>query len=632
VAQAPGGAVTVVARIPTECARADIAVARDGVVYLLPQVPNAAALHTMPAGTDLLVSTRGLGVLVFDGFVPAATAGAPPHLVLADGTSFSASEVLARPAETVSLAACQPGAGVAGALAQLVPAGGDVAQAAPPADPAAGVQDGGRFDSVFSGSTFESLSYGDVSSLGFGRVAGPLGGRGLLRTTSVIIDLLGLGTDEAEAFIPFSDKPHYAPTGAAIDTDALIANEGISVYLSGLAGIVGAPDPRNLTVAADPFLVVTLEHEGTAYSNLVGFYKMDAHGTVTDVDVLWLNARLDGSSVAPDFFGQVADRTLTVFVPPETQLGFFLIADGGGNGSLTGTGLANLALFKDLLVDLGIDPKQSWQGNLDAINGHLRFDAATGHIEVETDPGTWKQLAGDTFFSHDPTLDSDYRSDLTPTQNSHTVSGVDDGKLVIGFEDLPFIGDVHTNKNGAITGIGNADLDYSDVLLKIDILYPDVPIVPAQWHPTTQVFSSLAQGLGALAQASYTVSGLDGDGVTLSHDGLSPGWSLTPGANVDAFGNGTYTLTPPGGVASAQAMIAELNKIAIQIPGDQGLVGRLPVEVDFAVTDTHGLSDSAAAHLNFSHGGPSPPGPSDVQVHETYVPPPTIVTLHETFG
>src|SRR5262249_50880338 len=158
--------------------------------------------------------------------------------------------------------------------------------------------------------------------------------------------------------------------------------------------------------------------------------------------------------------------------------------------------------------------------------------------------------------------------------------------------------------NGAITSIGGADLDYGDLLFSIDILYPDVPIAPAQWHPTTQVFSSLAQGLGALAQATYTVSGLEGDGVTVSHDGLSPGWTLTPGANVDAFGNGTYTLTPPGGVASAAAMIAELDKIAIQIPGDQGLIGRPPVEVDFAVTDTHGLSDSAAAHINFSHGGP----------------------------
>jgi hypothetical protein len=374
----------------------------------------------------------------------------------------------------------------------------------------------------------------------------------------------------------------------------------------------------------------------------MGFYKMDASGHIVDIDMLWLNASLDGKGgVVPDFFGQVADPTLSVIVPPETGLGFFLIADGGGDGSLTGSGPANLALFRDLLADLKLDPTASWQANLDAINAHLRFDAKTGQIEVETDPGVFKPLVGDTYFSQDPTLNSDYRGDLSVTQNAHTVSGVADGLFWIDFEDWPFRGDIHTqdpesSKGGAIVDIGGppgkgSDLDYNDLLFSINLLYPPGPMTPAEWHPTTQIFSSLAEGLGALAQATYTVSGLTGDGVTLSHAGLSPGWTLTPG-NVDAIGNGSYVLTPPGGAATAAAMIAELNKIAIVIPGDPNLVGRTPVNVDFTVTDTHGLSDAASAHLNFSQSGPSPPAPPDVQIHETYVPPPTLVTLHEHFG
>jgi hypothetical protein len=348
--------------------------------------------------------------------------------------------------------------------------------------------------------------------------------------------------------------------------------------------------------------------------------------------VLWLNASLDGKGgVAADFFGQVADQTLTVLVPPETSLGFFLIADGGRAFS------PNLALFKDLLGDLGIDPAASWQANLDAINAHLRFNPVTGRIEVETDPGKFVPLAGDTYFSHDPTLNSDFRDDLTVTQNAHTISGVKDGLLWIGFEDLPFVGDIATQGGSAAQGdaivrIGSNDLDYNDLLFSIDILYPPTPVPPAAWHPTVGIFGSLTQELDVLARATYTVSGLDGDGVALAHDGLSLGWTLTPGADVDAFGNGTYTLTPPGGIAAVAAMAAELAKIAVLIPGDPGLIGRPPVDVAVTVVDAQGLADSAAAHLGFSQGPPSPLAPSDIAIHETYVPPPTLVTFHETFG
>src|SRR4029077_2450020 len=129
--------------------------ARDGgTAYLLPQVANPTVLHTMLAGSDLLVSTHGLGVLVLDGFPAAAAAPTPPHLVLADGTSLSAGDVLARPGDSIGLGgACQPTAGLAAALAPVVPASGDVSgPGVPAADPSG--QDGGRFDSVFSASLF----------------------------------------------------------------------------------------------------------------------------------------------------------------------------------------------------------------------------------------------------------------------------------------------------------------------------------------------------------------------------------------------------------------------------------------------------------------------------------------------
>src|SRR5262249_7608597 len=156
--------------------------------------------------------------------------------------------------------------------------------------------------------------------------------------------------------------------------------------------------------------------------------------------------------------------------------------------------------------------------------------------------------------SQNPTLNSDYRSDLSVTENAHTVSGISNGLLWVGFEDFPFSGDIHA-QGKAIASIGGADLDYNDLLFSVNLLYPPPPVTPAFWHPTTQIFNSLAQGLGELAQATFTVSGLTGDGVAVSTPGLSPGWTLTPGANVDGFGNGTYTLTPAGGAASATAMI-----------------------------------------------------------------------------
>jgi hypothetical protein len=79
-ASGPASGGTVVARIPTECARSDVTVARDsGAAYVLPQVPNAAALHAMAAGADLLVSAHGLGVLALDGFPPRP--GHPPRRI-----------------------------------------------------------------------------------------------------------------------------------------------------------------------------------------------------------------------------------------------------------------------------------------------------------------------------------------------------------------------------------------------------------------------------------------------------------------------------------------------------------------------------------------------------------------------
>ncbi len=638
-ATAPTGGAAVVARLPAACMRSDIAVAGStALVFTLPQVANAQALRTMVVQDDLVVSSRGYGALVLDGFLTAANSAAPPMLILADGTSITAQEALVRPGSAIALQGCQPGAGgrLADALSQIVPSAGGTAQADLPADPSAAA-DGGRFNSSFAPSTFDGLAFGDVNPLSFGRGAGGFGGRGLLHGVREIIDLLGLGTNDAEAFIPFSQKPSYSPTGGAVDTDALIANEGSSVYLSGLAGLVGIPDSRNLSVAIDPFLIVTLEHDNAGFQSIVGFYRLDGAGNFVDIDILWLNASLDGGdapAVAADFFGQVGDRTTSSFVPPESQLGLFMIADGGRSDG--GTGPVNRALLMDLFADLGIDPTAAgYQANVDAINAHLRYNPATLRIEVETDPGIYTPLVGETYFSHDPTLNSDYRSDLSLAQNAHTLSGVEDGLLWIGFEDWPLRGDILRNPDDAIVSIGGgpgrgSDLDYNDLIFSIDILYPEVPITPAVWQPTTTIFSSLSEGLGALALASFVVGGLNGDGVTFTLDGLTAGWVLTPQADVDGYGNGTYILQPPGSSSTASAMIAELNKISIGVPGDEGLLGRPPVTVDFTVVDTLGHSESAQASLAFTQGGPSPPAPPDVQIIETYVPPPAIVTYIET--
>jgi len=642
---AGGGTSTVVARLPGNCTRTDLplSAASGPLVISLPQVTDAHSLRTMRVGVDLVVSARGFGALVLDGFFAAAASATPPVVLLADGTTLSAQDMLAHPGSEIALDACQPSgtADLADALGRLVPGAGGTAQApaATPADPTATLADGGRFNSAFAPSTFDGLSFGDVGPLSFGRTGSALSGRGLLHGVREVIDLLGLGTNEAEAFIPFSDKPVFSPGGASIDTDALIANEGTSVYLSGLAGLVGIPERSNLTVAVDPFLVATLEHDNAGYQSIVGVYKVDGSGHIVDIDILWLNASLtsgDTTSVVADFFGQTADRTISVFVPPETGLGMFMIADGGNTDPLAATGAANRTALMDLFADLGIDPTTAtYQGNLDLINAHLRFNPATNLVEVETDPGVYTPLRGETYYSHDPTLDTDFRSDLSIGQNAHTASGVSGGLLWIGFEDWPLRGDIERNEADAILNIGGApgqgaDLDYNDLLFSLDILYPPAPIAGSAWSPTTTIFSSLGEGLGALALASFTVGGLDGDGVTVSFNGLSPGWTLTPQSNVDGFGNGTYVLQPPGGRSTSEAMIAELNKIEIGVPGDPSLVGRQPVSVDFAVTDTLGHSETAQANLSFSQTGPSPPAPPDVQIFETYVPPPAITTFIET--
>jgi hypothetical protein len=283
---------------------------------------------------------------------------------------------------------------------------------------------------------------------------------------------------------------------------------------------------------------------------------------------------------------------------------------------------------------------------MDVINQHLRFDAASGTIQVDVDGNPnngaagWTSLSGFEFFSHDSTLNTDHgQSNLGAAADQHTVSGVDTGALVVGFEDLPFVGTANdpnaptsfTPGPGYPPGVIPPDFDYNDTLLDVTVTYTPIEILPGVWSPLTAIDNTLNNGAGAITSVNFTVAGL-GDGVSLNNFAalLSAGWSLT-NSGLDANGNGTYSLHGPGGTASSAAFVAELAKLQIDV-SENTPTSHANVTIDFTATDAAGLTDTSHSVLNFASAGTAPPAPPEVHVDAGPLPPasPTIEHLLTT--
>jgi hypothetical protein len=385
------------------------------------------------AGTDFgnasyLVVDGGLLVLTEDGrqvffsnFVDSAHSGAPPTLSVAGGPVVGTDQLLAN---------LQP-------ISE--PAEGHVVGRLPP--PEAGQLHGG-------GAGFSPYAPGDIgpgleaigpqppTALGPGHEfllldPGAFGGR----TAGAIGGPPPTGENEAPTFSATSTierelgqitvTPEFASAGAL---PAL--SEGVRLPDAQINGV----DPHNLALGQSGDAAIVFDSEFAQYVNTLGVFLVDSDGKMTDPKIVFPQieqAQFDPSSPIVHPGGgplTEGDQKLLsdLFDPsqlhPGQEFGLFLIAKG--------------ATLND--------------GDL---SGQLHF-ASDGHTLLTA---AGRPLAGDVFFTTDPTPGSPNDNPLNPDGLGHVISGLDPNHsgLTIGFEDK------------LLSNFG--DNDFNDVLFDVNL-------------------------------------------------------------------------------------------------------------------------------------------------------------------
>lgn len=349
----------------------------------------------------------------------------------------------------------------------------------------------------------------------------------------------------------------YQPTGSTGIGDFLLKGaDGASALSKFGAGQITGIDPANVTLAVPAEVQVTFQREGAGYRNMVGVYQFDDAGQIVpgSVKFIWLDATAVkngqlGSSLVQDFLGFTQATTMSLgTIAAGTHLGFFTIADGAGKS-------ANQTILKDLA---GNAPLQA--DAMAAINGQLSIvvDAnGNGHVYAGG-----KQLAGDTYFTHDKSLNTDFNSGK---DIQHALSGTADGQLIVGFEDLN----------------GGGDRDYEDVVFSVGM--------------GTYNVNKLTQ---SVVQPSVAFADIDGDslGQAVIHtSGFQPGDTLNvPPSNLFDVGivqNGNdYIITIAGksGGETADQYESFVNSIffstSSQAEGDR--------HIGYGIVDEGGLTSN----------------------------------------
>jgi VCBS repeat-containing protein len=234
----------------------------------------------------------------------------------------------------------------------------------------------------------------------------------------------------------------YDPQASDAAGDYLYGSKGSSLSKADISSGVSTED---LTVFAPTDVTVTFQKEGAGYHNMVGVYQFDDNGNVVpgSVEFVWLDATASkentmGASLSKDFLGYSQSSTVSLGTLPEgTHLGFFTIANGASDSG-------NTALLTNAAAGAG-----NQAAAMDAIASQLsiKIDAnGNGHVYVGN-----SQLNGETFFTHNKSLNTDFNgsSDI-----NHAVAGVSSkmpGQLLIGFEDLK----------------GGGDQDYNDLVISV---------------------------------------------------------------------------------------------------------------------------------------------------------------------
>ncbi|HJT11581.1 MAG TPA: DUF4114 domain-containing protein, partial [Dongiaceae bacterium] len=351
----------------------------------------------------------------------------------------------------------------------------------------------------------------------------------------------------------------YDPQASGSAGDYLYGSKGSSLSKADISSGVSAED---LTVFAPTDVTVTFQKEGAGYHNMVGVYQFDDSGNIIPgtVEFIWLDTTASkentmGASLGKDFLGYSQSSTVSLGAMAEgTHLGFFTIADGATNG-------ANKTLLTNAAAGAG-----SQAAAMDAIASQLsiKIDAnGNGHVFVGN-----SQLNGETFFTHNKSLNTDFNgsSDI-----NHAVAGVSSklpGQLLIGFEDLK----------------GGGDQDYDDLVISVGMgTYNVNKMTQSAVQPTVD-FSDVDGS--ALSKAVIQTSGFQaGDVLNVPP---SPDFNVTIGQS-----GADYTVTIVGKTGSESLDQYEDFANAIYFSTTSKTEGDR--HIDYSVTDSGGLTSNVSS-------------------------------------
>ncbi len=207
-----------------------------------------------------------------------------------------------------------------------------------------------------------------------------------------------------------------------------------------------------IRIPNDQTITLYFQNEGAGYLNSIGWYKVSADGTITDVRMIWENASIppltpdnDGSN------GYLDGSQATIQVQEGDMIGFFLAPNAFSKNNFSNFDLAN-GHFAFLSSD-GTELANVQDG---APKLYFVSDSnPSSPIVVNTEAGAgvaWHSAA----VENDPDFGdiSGLNADDATLPSGHVFSAsTDEGLALIGFEDLK----------------GGGDKDYNDVTFFVDL-------------------------------------------------------------------------------------------------------------------------------------------------------------------
>ena len=329
-------------------------------------------------------------------------------------------------------------------------------------------------------------------------------------------------------------------------------------------GQINGVDQGNLTLGQSGDATIVFGSEFATFVSTLGVFLIDPNGQMVDPKIVFPeieqaegdpnfpSLRPGGGPLAAGDAVALSDLYDPSELHPGQQFGLFLIANGF---RLNGSDIAD----------------------------GLRF-ADDGHTLLTADG---QPIAGNVFFTSDPTPGSPNDNPLNPDGLGHVVSGLqpDHSGLTIGFEDK------------LLSSAG--DNDFNDVLVDVD-LSPSVQAAFAGGAISVVLDATVTDPDDTtLSQASVNLAGLDGD--TLAFDG-----SLLAGTGVSLV-----TGTPTTLVFESAASIADYVQILQSVTLEPVPVAGVR-QIELSVVDGHGTaSNTFVVNANLSATGAEVGTPND---------------------